>query len=54
MVLQQKKHHTLNFFGIDGDYIDYVVDSTPGKQGHFTPGTHLPIYDPSKTFRKYA
>jgi len=38
----------LNFFGIDGDYIDYVVDSTPGKQGHFTPGTHLPIYDPSK------
>jgi SAM-dependent methyltransferase len=37
----------LNFFGIDKDYIEYVVDATPQKQFHFTPGTHLPIYPPS-------
>ena len=36
----------LNFFGIGKDQIDYVVDRSTVKQGHFTPGTHLKIYDP--------
>jgi SAM-dependent methyltransferase len=34
----------LNFFGIGRDMLDYVVDRSTVKQGHFTPGTHLPIY----------
>ena len=29
------------------DLIDYTVDRSPHKQGHFLPGTHLPIYPPS-------
>lgn len=33
----------MNFCGIDGRYLDYVVDDTPAKQGLYTPGTHLPI-----------
>jgi len=38
----------LNYFGIDGTTIDYVVDRSTVKQGRFTPGTHLKIYDPAK------
>lgn len=38
----------LNYFGIDGNMIEYVVDDTPDKQGKFTPGTHIPIYSSSK------
>jgi SAM-dependent methyltransferase len=38
----------LNFFGIGKDQIDYVVDRSTVKQGHYTPGTHLKIYDPDQ------
>ena len=38
----------LNYFGIGHDIIEYVVDRSTVKQGHFTPGTHLPIYSPAK------
>lgn len=27
-----------------GDYLDYLVDDNPGKQGRFSPGLHLPVY----------
>lgn len=37
----------LNYFGFDQGIVEYVVDATPQKQFHFTPGTHLPIYPPS-------
>lgn len=33
----------LNFCGVGPDVIEYVVDTTPYKQGRFTPGTHIPI-----------
>ena len=33
----------LNFCGIGPELIDYIVDSTPYKQGLFTPGTHIPV-----------
>jgi len=33
----------MNYCGIDGRYLDYVVDDAPSKQGFFTPGTHVPI-----------
>jgi hypothetical protein len=38
----------LNFFGIGGKLLAYVVDRSTVKQGMFTPGTHLPIYAPEK------
>jgi len=38
----------LNYFGIGKDYIDYIVDRSPYKQGYYMPGTHLPILAPDK------
>ena len=32
-----------NFFGIDNSMLDYIIDSTPYKQGLYTPGMHIPI-----------
>jgi len=33
----------LNYAGLNSDYIDYVIDKNPLKQGKFTPGTDIPI-----------
>lgn len=38
----------LNYFEIGRETLDYVVDRSTVKQGHFTPGTHLPIYAPER------
>jgi SAM-dependent methyltransferase len=38
----------LNYFGLDGKLLDFVVDRSTFKQGLYTPGTHLPIYAPEK------
>ena len=38
----------LNFCGIGGDFIDYVVDRSPHKQGRFLPGVRLPIHAPER------
>jgi hypothetical protein len=42
-----KGNTLLNYCGIRGDYLDYIVDRNPYKQGKFTPGTRIPILDPS-------
>ncbi len=34
----------MNYCGVGKAEIDFIVDSTPYKQGLFTPGTHIPIY----------
>ena len=34
----------LQFCGIDGRFLDYVVDKSQWKQGKLTPGTHIPVY----------
>lgn len=33
----------LNFCGVGPDTLEYVVDTTPHKQGRYTPGTRVPI-----------
>jgi len=33
----------MNYCGIDGKYLDYVVDDAPAKHGYYTPGTHVII-----------
>jgi 2-polyprenyl-3-methyl-5-hydroxy-6-metoxy-1,4-benzoquinol methylase len=43
-----KGNTLLNYCGIRTDFIDYVVDRNPKKQGLFTPGAHIPIFAPEK------
>jgi SAM-dependent methyltransferase len=38
----------LNYFGIGRDVLEFVVDRSTVKQGHYTPGSHLPIHSPEK------
>jgi SAM-dependent methyltransferase len=38
----------LNYCGIGSETLDFVVDRSTVKQEYYTPGTHLPIYDPAK------
>lgn len=38
-----KGNTLLNYCGIKNDFIDYVVDISPYKQGKFLPGSHIPI-----------
>jgi hypothetical protein len=42
-----KGNTLLNYCGIREDFLDYTVDRNPHKQGTFTPGTRIPILDPS-------
>ena len=43
-----KGNTLLNFCGIRTDFIDYTVDRSSFKQGKLLPGTHIPIFHPSK------
>jgi hypothetical protein len=38
----------LNFCKLGKEYLEYVVDDSPLKQGFLTPGTHIPIVDSSE------
>jgi SAM-dependent methyltransferase len=46
-----KGNTLLNYCGIRSDFLDYVVDRSPHKQGRFLPGTRLPILDPDEVRR---
>ena len=41
-----KSTTVFNYCDIGEKFIDYVIDTTPNKQGKFTPGKHLPIISP--------
>ncbi len=43
-----KGNTLLNYCGVRGDFVDYVVDRSPHKQGRYLPGTHLPIVPPER------
>jgi len=43
-----KGNTLLNYCSIREDFLDYTVDRNPYKQGTFTPGTRIPIFDPGK------
>ena len=43
-----KGNTLLNYCGVGTDFLDYTVDRSPYKQGHFLPGTHIPIYSPDR------
>lgn len=43
-----KGNTLLNYCGVRTDFIDYVVDLNPHKQGLFLPGTRIPVYAPER------
>lgn len=45
------KATTLSYhFNLDRQHIDFIVDDNPLKQGLFTPGKHIPVYDSNKIY----
>ena len=38
-----KGNTLLNFCGVKGDLIDFVVDAAQSKQGRYLPGSHIPV-----------
>lgn len=38
-----KSTTVFNYCGIDTSLIDYIIDTTPAKQGKLSPGMHIPI-----------
>ncbi len=45
-----KGNTLLNYCGIGPDFIDYVVDKNPSKQGRLLPGTRIPVHPPEHIF----
>ncbi len=46
-----------NYCGITPDLVEFITDTTPIKQGKFSPGTHIPVrsYDEfAKNYPDYA
>jgi SAM-dependent methyltransferase len=43
-----KGNTMLNYCGIGRDFIDYTVDLNPHKQGHYLPGSHIPVRLPEQ------
>jgi SAM-dependent methyltransferase len=43
-----KGNTLLNYCGIRRDFIDYTCDLNPHKQGHFLPGSRIPIRSPEQ------
>lgn len=43
-----KGNTLLNYAGVRTDFLDYTVDRSPYKQGHYLPGSRIPIYAPEK------
>jgi SAM-dependent methyltransferase len=43
-----KGNTLLNYCGIGPDFIDYACDRNPYKHGRYTPGAHIPIFDPER------
>ena len=46
-----KGNTLLNYCGVRRDFIDYTCDLNPHKQGHFLPGSHIPIRSPDADAR---
>jgi SAM-dependent methyltransferase len=43
-----KGNTLLNYCGVRREFIDYTCDLNPHKQGHFLPGSHIPIRSPEE------
>lgn len=38
----------LNYYGVGPETLEYLTDTTPLKQGLYSPGTHIPIVSPER------
>jgi SAM-dependent methyltransferase len=45
-----KGNTLLNYCGVGTDFVGYVVDANPHKQGRWLPGSRIPIHAPAKIF----
>ncbi|ESQ88897.1 hypothetical protein ABAC460_14040 [Asticcacaulis sp. AC460] len=45
-----KGNTLLNVAGVKAGQIDFVVDRNPAKQGHYLPGSHIPVVTPETLF----
>lgn len=43
-----------NFYDLGTDTLKFIVDSTPYKQGLYTPGKHIPVYSEQKMIEEGA
>jgi methylation protein EvaC len=43
----------LNYANIGQEYIEYILDTTPDKQGKYSPGMHIPIFSPDQFYEDY-
>jgi methylation protein EvaC len=43
----------LNYCDIGPDLIEFISDTTPIKQGKYSPGVHIPVYSYHKLQNKY-
>ena len=43
-----KSTTVFNYCNIDTNMIDYITDTTPEKQGLYSPGTHIPVIPPEE------
>jgi hypothetical protein len=44
-----KGNTLLNYYGLK---LDYIIDTTPGKQGLYTPGTHIEVSPPERLLKE--
>lgn len=42
-----KGNTLLNYCGVKKDFVEFVVDASPHKQGRFLPASHIPVVDES-------
>jgi len=42
----------LNYFKINNNLLDFIVDKAKSKQGLYTPGTHMLVYPPDKIYQQ--
>ncbi|KKQ36766.1 MAG: SAM-dependent methyltransferase, partial [Candidatus Levybacteria bacterium GW2011_GWC2_37_7] len=47
-----KGNTLLNYFSIGQDFLDFVVDDSPFKQGLYTPGKHIPVVSSKVLYEK--
>ena len=48
-----KSTTVINYCGITPDLIEFISDTTPIKQGKFSPGKHIPVLDHQKFCENY-